>query len=55
MMTSFTAHGTTYQNVEEAQERINVLEARNAIAGVGPSDGRVTEILLIQEAIKANK
>lgn len=45
------AHGKTYQSKAEAQDRILSLEFQNARPGVGPSDGRVTEILAIQFAI----
>lgn len=46
-----TAHGTTYQTAAEANARIAELNELNA--QVGASDGRVTEILLITEALQA--
>jgi hypothetical protein len=48
---TITAHGATYATVSEARARIAELEALNALPGVGPSDGRVTEILIIMSAI----
>lgn len=46
------AHGKTYESKEAAQDRILSLEFQNARPGVGPSDGRVTEILTIKFAIQ---
>lgn len=52
---TITAHGATYATVAEARARIAELEAQNSIPGVGPSDGRVTEINTIQAAIEAHE
>lgn len=49
-----TAHGVTYATAEAATARWNELDAANKAPGVGPSDGRVTEMLLIEEAIAAH-
>jgi len=43
------AHGVTYTSVEQARERIADLEAKNA--RIGASDGRVTEINAIKDAL----
>lgn len=48
---SITAHGATYSSPAEAQARIAELNELNQ--QLGASDGRVTEILLITEAMQA--
>ena len=47
---SITAHGATYRTAAEANARIAELNEENA--RLGASDGRVTEILLITEALQ---
>lgn len=44
-----TAHGKAYETVEQAREMIALLQQENSLYGA--SDGRVTEILLIEKAI----
>lgn len=46
-----TAHGTTYKTTEAAEARLAELDADNA--RYGESDGRVTEQILIREALAA--
>jgi hypothetical protein len=48
---TITAHGASYSTAAEANARIAELNEENARLGV--SDGRVTEILLITEAMQA--
>lgn len=47
---SITAHGAAYATPAEANARISELNEENA--RIGASDGRVTEILLITEAMQ---
>lgn len=47
----FTAQGITYKTIEAAEARLAELDAENAL--YGESDGRVTEQILIREAIAA--
>lgn len=48
------AHGATYATAEEATARWGELDRLNKRPGVGPSDGRVTEMNAIEEAIAAH-
>lgn len=50
-MTTITAHGATYADAAAANARIAELNTINA--ELGASDGRVTEILSITEALQA--
>lgn len=52
-MNPITAHGKTYQTIAEAEAAWSALEAENNRPGVGPSDGRVTEQIAIEDAIDA--
>lgn len=47
------AHGATYQTVAEANARIAELNEENL--RIGASDGRVTEIICIMDAIEAHE
>jgi hypothetical protein len=49
MATTITAQGKTYATEQDARARIAVLHEENK--QFGASDGRVTEIVLINEAI----
>lgn len=50
-MTTITAHGATYSTAAEADARIAELNTINL--QVGASDGRVTEIMCIMDALEA--
>lgn len=50
-MSAITAHGKTYRTHLEATARIDELEQDDLVHGA--SDGRVTEITLIREALDA--
>jgi hypothetical protein len=53
MAVRFKAHGVEYTSWTQANLRIQELEKLNE--EIGASDGRVTEILLIQQAMEAEK